>query len=242
MQHSSIVAVILAAGRGRRMNSSIPKPLVKVKNKPILSWIIDSFNKSNIDSVIVVNPNDKDYFKPFETKIPLIYQDHPKGTGHALQQAYDVIDQYDLVFAFVGDSPFVDSKIIDKMYKYHINQSADCTILSAEFSKPFPYARIIRSADSSVIGCVEEKNASLKQRTIKELFCSHYLFNSSIIQKYIMNIEPDSDNQEIYLTDIINILIKNKKKVSVLKVKNWKRLVGLNTKEDVDWIESQDII
>ena len=242
MKRSSAVAVVLAAGRGSRMKVDIPKHLVEVHGKPIISWIVDDFQSSSVDVALVINPSEEHHFKCFQDRAEFVYQASPRGTGDALMQALHIVKQYELVYVFVGDSPFVGSDTIKRMHTLHAKDSADCTILSSDFRMSFPYARILRSDNSRVIGCVEEKNASLEQLAIKELFCSHYLFRSSIIEQYIMNIDLDPDNKEIYLTDIINILIRNKKRVSVLKVKNWKRLVGLNTKEDVDWIESQGIV
>tara|TARA_A100001011_G_scaffold400793_1_gene518935 strand:+ start:2519 stop:3247 length:729 start_codon:yes stop_codon:yes gene_type:complete len=241
LKTNNVLAVVLAAGRGSRMKVDIPKQLVEVRMRPILTWIVDDFKSNSIDVALVINPDEENHFKDFKDIAHFVYQAVPKGTGHALIQALEIIKQYELVYVFVGDSPFVGQSTIKKMLEAHIKDSADCTIVSSDFKKSFPYARVLRSDNGRVLGCIEEKNANTFQKNIKELFCSHYLFNSSIIQKYIFKIDPDSDNQEIYLTDIINLLVQDRKKISVLKVDNWRRLVGLNTKEDVDWIESQDL-
>ena len=80
-----------------------------------------------------------------------------------------------------------------------------------------------------------------KGKKIKELFCSHYIFNSDILENYLNKLIPNSKNQEVYLTDIINELIQDKKDINSIVVNDWVRLVGLNTKEDIEWIESQKI-
>ena len=112
-------------------------------------------------------------------------------------------------------------------------------ILSSIFKdKKFPYARIIRKKNS-IVKIVEEKDASRKELIEQELFCSHYLFKSSILLDYMKYLKPNIKTGEIYLTDILNVLLENNKKINSLIIDDWKRLVGLNTKEDILWIESQ---
>ncbi len=241
MNQKNNLAIILAAGKGSRMKTSIPKPLNKVYGKPILGWIINSFKKCNIDITVIINQKCKSHFKIYENDISFIFQNNPLGTGHAVMQAKDLIKNYKNIFVFVGDSPFIDQSIIKKMFKLHYKKKCDCTILSSNFKKKFPYARIIKE-NNQIKKVVEEKNATKKELLIKELFASHYLFNSKILTKYINEIKPNPISGEIYLTDILNILIKENKEINVIKINNWKKLVGLNTKEDIKWIESQKII
>tara|TARA_Y100000590_G_scaffold452982_1_gene597136 strand:- start:1470 stop:2195 length:726 start_codon:yes stop_codon:yes gene_type:complete len=239
---NKVLALILAAGKGSRMKSNIPKPLNHIYNKPMISWIIDSFKNNNIDISIIINPLHKKYFTNYSKEVSFIYQYNPLGTGHAVIQAKEHILKYDYTFIFVGDSPFVNSNIISRMYNSHINNNSDCTILSSLFrEKKFPYARIIRD-EKKIMRFVEEKDASKSDLKIDELFCSHYLFKSNILIEFLDYLKPHKDNNEIYLTDILNQLILNKKNIHSINIQNWKRLVGLNTIEDIKWLESQKII
>lgn len=241
MNQNKALALILAAGKGTRMKSKIPKPLNLVYNKPIVSWIINFFKKENIDVGLIINPKDKEYFKDYKNSVDFIYQENPKGTGHAVIQAKKNILNYDHAFVFVGDSPFVDNKIISKMYTSHLMNNSDCTILSSIFSKKkFPYARIIRE-NNTITKFVEEKDANNLELKINELFCSHYLFKSKILLEFLDYLNPHKKNNELYLTDILNHLILHKKNINSIIIKDWKRLIGLNTREDIYWIESQKI-
>jgi len=87
MNQNKALALILAAGKGTRMKSKIPKPLNLVYNKPIVSWIINFFKKENIDVGLIINPKDKEYFKDYKNSVNFIYQENPNGTGHAVIQA-----------------------------------------------------------------------------------------------------------------------------------------------------------
>ena len=243
MAQSNSLAIILAAGKGTRMNAKLPKPLVKVNSRPIVSWLIDDFKHNNIDVAIVINPLDKQFFNRYEGKAKLIFQKNQRGTGHAVMQASNLIKHYKYVYVFVGDSPFVGSANILLMSNRHIKDDSDMTILSSIFNeKKFPYARIIRNDQGNITGCIEEIDATDEQKNIKELFCSHYIFKTKILQEYLNRLNPNPKTEEIYFTDIINELILDKKNISSLIVDDWKRLVGLNTKEELKWIESQKLI
>tara|TARA_B100001175_G_scaffold314008_1_gene322571 strand:+ start:268 stop:996 length:729 start_codon:yes stop_codon:yes gene_type:complete len=241
MNHNKVLALILAAGRGTRMKSEIPKPLNLVYNRPIISWIINSFKKENIDIGLIINPKDRNHFEDYKNQVNFIYQNHPRGTGHAVIQAKKTIIKYNRTFVFVGDSPFVSNDIISKMYNSHLQNKSYCTILSSNFiEKKFPYARIIRK-NESIIKVIEQKDATNLELQIDELFCSHYLFESRVLLDYLNYLKPHENNKEIYLTDILNHIISNKKNINSIIIKDWKCLVGLNTKKDIAWIESQKI-
>jgi len=242
MNLNKTLVLILAAGRGSRMKTSIPKPLNLVYERPIISWIIDSFKENNIDIALIINPSDNKYFYSYRNDVEFIYQSSPLGTGHAVKQAINLIPKYNHIFIFVGDSPFVSKKIISRMYDSHQINKSDCTILSSLFlEKKFPYSRIVRNG-KSIIKIVEEKDANKMELKIKELFCSHYLFESKILLEFINYLIPHNNNNEVYLTDILNELLLRGKNINSIIIKDWKRLVGLNTKEDIAWIESQNII
>lgn len=241
-QNSNILAIILAAGKGTRMKRKMPKPLVNVNGKPIISWIIDSFIRWGIDIALVINPEHEILFQPYKKYVKIIHQKDQLGTAHAVIQAYDTIEGYDNSFVFVGDSPFVGYKLIRRMLDEHSQKGSDLTILSSVFEeRSFPYARIVRDDKDNINKVVEEVDASDKEFLINELFCSHYLFKSEILREYLPLIKKNINTREINLTEIINKLILNDKIINVISVDDWNRLVGLNTFEDIKWAESQKI-
>ncbi|MAV64764.1 MAG: hypothetical protein CBC84_002130 [Pelagibacteraceae bacterium TMED124] len=236
------LSIILAAGRGSRMNVSKPKPLTEIYGKPILSFIQEGFIKNKIDNCIVINPKDKDFFKMYEKQCVFVYQDRPKGTGDAVIQAYDLIKMYDYTYVFVGDSPFIDSILIKRMLTECKKGNCDSLILTSIFNKKFPYARVIRNKAGNITKITEEIDASKKELLVNELFCSHYLFKSEILIKYLPKLRKNKKNRETYLTCILDKLISDNKKIGSIVVNDWRKLVGLNTKEDVYWAKSQKIL
>ena len=242
MNRKRAIAIILAGGRGTRMKTQLPKPLNLVNDKEIISWIIDAFTENKVDVGVVINPKDKNYFQKYSNKITFIYQNEPKGTGHAVIKSKKIINDYDYTFVFMGDNPFVGNDIIKNMFDNHLRTNSDCTLLSSLFKqKKFPYARIIRE-NGLITKFVEEIDANENELKVNELFCSQYLFKTDILMQFLKFLKPHDIKNEIYFTDILNHMILKNKKINSLIVDDWKRLIGLNTKEEISWIESQKII
>ena len=243
MNQSSSLAIVLAAGKGTRMNQKIPKPLVPISGNPIILWIVKSFADNDIDTAIVINPKDKKFFKSFDKDVKLVFQEKQKGTGHAVLQALELISLYKYTYVFVGDSPFIGADVISDLYTEHIKSNSDVTILTSVFNdKKFPYARIVRNSKTDIIKVVEELSANEKEKQVDELFGSHYLFKSKILIKYLTQLNPNKINGEVYLTDILNEIISDDLNIKSLKITDWRKLVGLNSMEDIEWAESQKIL
>jgi bifunctional N-acetylglucosamine-1-phosphate-uridyltransferase/glucosamine-1-phosphate-acetyltransferase GlmU-like protein len=233
------IAIILAAGKGTRMRSDLPKPLVSFKEKPIVIHIIEAFEKAGISDIqLVVGYEADKVISTIENRANYILQKKQNGTADAVKQAEEVIDWHNQnVFVFVGDAPLITSETIKKLESHHIQSGASCTFLTAIFDVDLPYARVIKNDAGVVIACIEEKNATKEQLKIKELLSSHFIFKGDDLFKYIHQIEPDSKNNEYYLTDIIPIFLSNGLAVETLQVDHYQELVGLNTPEDLQWAE-----
>ena len=229
--------VILAAGDGSRLNSKVPKPLVKINNKTIIQHILDTFLMlNNIDPIIIVKKNSP-IINSLDQKCKFVIQDSPNGTGHAIKCAIDIIKDYDQTFISVGDSPLISHKSLKKMNKNHIENNMDCSFLSADFPQQYPYARIIRDKNQTINKCVEPRDASHKEKQVNEKLSSHYLIKSKIIFDYIGLIKSNPITKEEYLTDIINILISYNKRVHGYKISNYMELIGVNTPQDLSKVE-----
>lgn len=233
------IGLIMAAGKGTRMKSDLPKPVVRLKNKPLSQYIIEAFHNAGVKQVALVVGYKADIVKQTLGN-GNIYIDQPeqKGTGHAVMQTKDKINWKDKdLFIFVGDSPLITSSTIKRLFEHHKYTNADCTFLSADFEIYLPYGRVIRDKKGKLIKCVEEKNANSEELKIRELLSSHFIFKANNLYKYLFEIKPDPDNGEYYFTDILEIFINNDLKVEILKIDSYEELVGLNTPEDLAWAE-----
>jgi bifunctional N-acetylglucosamine-1-phosphate-uridyltransferase/glucosamine-1-phosphate-acetyltransferase GlmU-like protein len=153
-------------------------------------------------------------------------------------QAKDVIEwRGKNVLVFVGDSPLIKARTIRKLLDHHIKTKADCTFLTSDFKMDLPYGRVVRDAKGNLLKCVEEKNANEEELKIRELLSSHFVFKGDSLFKFIHDLKPDPDNNEYYLTEILEIFIKNGLQVETLIIDNYEELVGLNSPEDLAWAE-----
>jgi bifunctional N-acetylglucosamine-1-phosphate-uridyltransferase/glucosamine-1-phosphate-acetyltransferase GlmU-like protein len=233
------IAIILAAGKGTRMRSHLPKPIVPFKGKPIVSYLIDGFMHAGVEDIYLIVGYGADQVREeIGEEVHYVYQMEQKGTAHAvLQMLYTEAWKDTNVFVFVGDSPLIQSSTIKRLEKHHRDSQASCTFLTADFPINFPYARVMKNASGQLIGCVEEKNALHDQLQITELLTSHFIFNGNDLFDHLTEIKADADNQEYYLTDIIQLFLNKKMIVETLKIDSYKELVGLNTPEDIQWAE-----
>ncbi len=226
-------AIILAAGDGSRLKSKIPKPLVEINNTSIIQRIVDTFSRFDSIDIIIIIKKDSPIIDSVSQKCKFVIQDSPNGTGHAIKCAIDIIKEYDQVFISVGDSPLISFESLKKMNHAHINNNIDCSFLTADFPKRYPYAVIVRDENYKINKCVEIRDANDIEKQINEKLSSHYLIKSKAVVDYINFIKPNIITEEEYLTDIINILIDNNKNIYGHKVSNYMELIGVNTPEDL---------
>jgi bifunctional N-acetylglucosamine-1-phosphate-uridyltransferase/glucosamine-1-phosphate-acetyltransferase GlmU-like protein len=234
------IAIILAAGKGTRMRSELPKPIVPFHGEPIVLHLINSFKQAGVkDICLIIGYGGDEVRQTIGNGVQYVYQKEQKGTAHAVEQTrYARNWQDENVFVFVGDSPLISADTISRLESHHQETNASCTFLTAHFPVKLPYARVIKNEKGEVLACVEEKNATAEQLLIDELLSSHFIFKSKDLFLYLDKIKPDKDNQELYLTDIIGIFLKEKMKVETLSIANYQELVGLNTPEDIQWAEA----
>ena len=161
-------AVILADGDASRLKANTPKPLVKINNKSIIEYIVDTFLKfENIQIIVVVKKNSP-IIDLLGDKCEFVFQENPRGTGHAVKCTLDYIKQYDHTFISVGDSPLISYKTLKKMTDNHLLNNIDCSFLTANFPQSYPYASIIRDENMKVAKCIEQQDANDDEKKVLE--------------------------------------------------------------------------
>jgi bifunctional N-acetylglucosamine-1-phosphate-uridyltransferase/glucosamine-1-phosphate-acetyltransferase GlmU-like protein len=233
------IALILAAGKGTRMRSELPKPLVPFYGTPIVGLIIKAFRDAGIQDVnLVVGHGAEQVRQTIGSGVGYVLQTQQNGTAHAVLQAREVLEwKGKNIFVFVGDSPLISAATIEALGVYHEQANAACTFLTADFDLKLPYARVVKDASGKLLACVEELDATEEQKQLTELLSSHFIFKADILFEYLPKIKPHPRNGEYYLTDIIGLLLEEGLKVETLKIKDYRQLVGLNTPEEVAWAE-----
>jgi bifunctional UDP-N-acetylglucosamine pyrophosphorylase/glucosamine-1-phosphate N-acetyltransferase len=228
-----IRAVILAAGKSKRMKSRLSKVLHKILGKEIINFQVDSMVDSGIaenDIIIVCGENLQAVQRVVNRDVRYCIQKEQLGTAHALLSAREYIKDFsgDLLVA-VGDNPYITAKELKKLTAYHRQKKSTCTFISALFPhRPPPYGRIIRDSNGDVIDVVEEIDATLEQLKIREVNSSIYMFDNNIVYPLLDEIDNQNEKGEYYLTDIIKILKKHRQHIHAVTTDDHFVCIGIN--------------
>ena len=238
-----IGAIILAAGRGKRMKSkAVNKVVLCLADKPMILHTVDLLFELKIKKIIVVVGFAKNSVTQIlNGKVSFVEQKKRLGTAHAVSCAVLKIPrEIKNVLVLNGDdSAFYSEQVIKKLIKKHITTNSSFTFLTIKKKDPFGLGRVIRDNSGKVQAVIEEKDATGKQRGIKEVNPGCYVFNVGFLKKYLPKVKKSSVTHEYYLTSLIDIGIKNNEKIDTLAVGEvvWQ---GINTKEELE--KAQNLI
>lgn len=230
-----VKAIVLAAGRGARLKSKIPKVLHKIFDKPILGWVLDSLAEVELEEIIVVCGYKSKDVEAFLHAYPVktVIQEEQLGTGHALLTAAKELEDYEgTVLVINGDSPLVKSETLNSLIEHHQENILDFTILSCSLEKPYGYGRIIRK-DGSVMAIKEERDCSEAERYINEVNAGFYCMEWSTISPGLKRLSNNNAQEEFYLTDLVAWSYTQGHSVAAIEVKNPYEIIGVNTREDL---------
>jgi UDP-N-acetylglucosamine pyrophosphorylase len=228
--------VILAGGKGSRMNSSVPKPLQLVKNTPMLDGIMQAALLSTPDVILVHSDALTPYLDKY-SKSQLALQSESLGTAHAVFCALKKIKKDSFVTIAYADHPFIDNIIIDKMFETIscANYSYSCLIMASIQEQENTYGRIITKGPE-VLEIIEYRNLSQEQKAIKLCNSALMSFAPGILHTFLPEIflEERLLTDEYYLTKIVKILSKSARKVSYIINNDSKYSLGVNTKKELE--------
>jgi bifunctional UDP-N-acetylglucosamine pyrophosphorylase/glucosamine-1-phosphate N-acetyltransferase len=227
--------IILAAGRGTRMNSGIPKVLHKVCGKPVLEYVLD-ITKSlrSLKTYVVVGHGAQKVRDTLGGGVQFVQQDQLRGTAHAVNRCASYLKNYQgTVLVLCGDTPLLSSNTVAAMLRQHHRAKASATVLTATIGCPHGYGRIVRGAQGGIESIREEKDASVAERKIKEINTGVYCFNSKDLFETLKKVKLNSRKKEFYLTDVIELLLADGKDVATLTTRDETAVFGINTREDL---------
>lgn len=231
------VSIILAAGEGSRMKSDRPKVLHRVNNKPLLGHVLSSCKNSGIEKNIVIVGHGKDKVIDEFSKENIIFKEQathegaPYGTGFAVMQGIDEIEDENIVVILCGDTPLIREETVEKLMEYHIREGFDATVLSAILEDVKGYGRILRDENSKqILKIVEEKDASDTEKMIKEVNSGIYCFTGKALKLALGHIDNDNSQNEYYLTDCISILNENNFQTGAYVIEDKTEILGVNSR------------
>ncbi|OOB75520.1 bifunctional N-acetylglucosamine-1-phosphate uridyltransferase/glucosamine-1-phosphate acetyltransferase [Clostridium haemolyticum] len=235
-------AVVLAAGKGKRMKSTLPKVLHKVCGKEMVNQVIDTLRKSDIQDIDLVIGNGAEEVKKATEDRNVMYsiQSEQLGTGHALMCAKDFLEGKDGVVAvFTGDAPLITSKTVKDLIEFHNKGEFKATILTSLVDNPFGYGRIIRDNSGEVEKIVEHKDCTSDELKVNEINSGMYCFDIKELLNNLDKLQNNNSQGEYYLTDIIELLKQKGCKVGAISV-NSDEIIGVNSR--VQLAEAEEIL
>ena len=236
---NKLAIIILAAGKGTRMDSDIPKVLHQINNKSMIEHVISKTNELKPEKLLVVVGYKADQVKVHlkHCKLEYVLQKEQNGTGHAVMQCKQNLNNFEgQTLILSGDVPLIRTNTLIDLYNAHINENAQATILSSKINNPHGYGRILRK-NNCFDSIVEEKDATENQKNINEINAGVYIFNNQVLFKNIHKINNQNNQSEYYLPDIMQIIMKNNGKIFVHQIKNEYEIKGANTIEQLSELE-----
>ena len=240
-ENKSLAVVILAAGKGTRMNDpqGRPKVLVPLNGKAMIDYVLEQAGSLTPRNTILIVGHRKDAVIEHvraqnKTAIEFAEQREQNGTGHAVMQAQEQLRSFDGdVLILSGDVPLLRDTTLRAFQQHHREQSAAVSVLSVSVPDATGYGRIVRDGDDAFLRIVEHKDAGEDERRIDEINSGVYLVDCQDLFSALARISSDNAQGELYLTDIIEILRADGKSVNAWQGPDWREVQGVNTREQL---------
>ena len=229
---SDLVTVILAAGKGTRMKSKLPKVLHKAGGKSMVQHVLDAARSAGAKRNIVVTGLGGEMVREaLGNQAEFVEQKEQLGTGHAVQQTADLLaGENGTVMVLCGDTPLLTGALLKKLYDEHVAAGAKATVLTAIMPDATGYGRIIRLADGSVARIVEHKDATEAERQVQEVNSGIYCFAARELFDSLKQVNNDNAQGEYYLPDVLEILKKQGEKIWAVAADDYESTLGINSR------------
>lgn len=229
---SGLKAVILAAGKGTRMKSVLPKVLHQVGGKPMVQHVLDAAKTAGaLESIAVVGFGAEQVEKVLGTKVRYALQQEQLGTGHAVMQTADILANFEgTVMVLCGDTPLLQGQSLKKLYEEHVATEAAATVFTANMPEPFGYGRVIRDEKGQVVKIVEQKDANSQELLVHEVNTGIYCFKRAALFDALARITCNNKQGEYYLTDVLGIMAENGQKVWAVEAEDYQETLGINSR------------
>ncbi|MFA5840222.1 MAG: sugar phosphate nucleotidyltransferase [Candidatus Margulisiibacteriota bacterium] len=235
-----LAVIILAAGKGTRMKSDLPKVFHEILGEPMLTYVLETVKKLNPVKTYLVVGHKRDLIMNYYKDWPLefVVQDEQLGTGHAVMQVKPYLEDFEgTVLVLAGDVPLLSVKTLQELLKIHHGGKAAATDLTAELPDAGNYGRIVRGEKGEVLRIVEKKDATAEELKIREINSGTFCFDKKALYSALAEVKAENAQQEYYLTDTLEILRRKGLPIFAHKVEDYKEILGINTKEELVEIE-----
>lgn len=227
----NITGVVLAAGKGVRMKSKLPKVMHPVAGKPMVNHVMQAARTAGARRLVMVISPDSglDQKIPAEPGDCFAVQREQLGTGHALMMAEEQARDADIVLVLCGDTPLITTATLVQLIDYHKHEGAYATVLTASLKNPAGYGRIIRDFSGQFVKIVEDKDCTPAEKEIAEINSGMYCFHPLVFES-LRKISPNNAQGEYYLTDALLVLKEMGHKVTAVSAASEEEIYGINNR------------
>ena len=236
MNKKPLIVCILAAGKGARMESEIPKVLHKINGTPMIIQVINTAKKLNPNKIISIVGYKKELVQETvrDYNVECIVQNEQKGTAHAVLQCEQILKKIDgNLLVLSGDVPLITEKTLRNLIEAHFKNDSMGSLISTIIDEPHGYGRIIRDRNQNFTNIVEQKDTNEFENKICEINSGIYIFNIAELFKKIHLINNKNNQNEYYLTDVFNFMKNN---ISVILTDDVNEISGINTVQQLEKI------
>ena len=232
MSSTDISIVILAAGKGTRMNSDLPKVVHKLSNIPLICHVTETAITLKPKKIVAVIGHQAELVIKALDKfdVEFCYQRKQKGTAHAVKQAEEQLSKFKgNTIVLSGDVPLIKANTLKSLIDKHLSTGSEATLITADLDNPSGYGRVIRSETGNLLTIREDKDCNSEEKRITEINAGIYIFNNESLFRMLPEVENKNVQSEYYLPDVLTLIIKRNGKVAIDKTKNITEIQGVNT-------------
>ncbi|TGE34074.1 bifunctional UDP-N-acetylglucosamine diphosphorylase/glucosamine-1-phosphate N-acetyltransferase GlmU [Desulfosporosinus sp. Sb-LF] len=226
----NLVAVIMAAGKGTRMKSKLPKVMHSLAGKPLIEHVLDAVTQVGIKRPLVIVGHGREIIEDsIFGRAEMVVQTEQLGTGHAVMQALPYLEDAQTVLVLSGDQPLLSSETLHALINLHQAQGVSATVLTSYMEQPFGYGRVIKNGDD-LVRIVEEKDATPDERQIREINTGTYCFKGSALKDALTKITPQNAQGEYYLTEVFDVFLNLGEKMLTYCTMDSHEALGVNSR------------
>lgn len=229
---SDLLAVVLAAGKGTRMKSTLPKVLHRIGGKTMVQHVLDAATGAGATrSIVVVGFGGEKVEEALGAQAEYALQAEQLGTGHAVMQISSLLQDFDgTIMVLCGDTPLLRGETLADLVVKHQQSKASATVMTACVTDPTGYGRVIRDDSGQVLKIVEQKDADAQERAVNEINTGIFCFERTALFDALNKIDCNNTQGEYYLTDVIGILANAHAKVQAVQIEDHEETLGINSR------------
>ena len=236
-----IIAVVLAAGKGKRMQSELPKVLQPIAGRPLITYLTDTLNSLGLQQIVlVVGHGRKLVQKLYEgTEIAFAVQHELKGTADAVKSAREYFRKLDGgVLVITGDVPLLRRESLARLIDEHFQRGSAATVLTSIPPDAAGYGRIVRDSGGRVKKIVEQADCTNEEQQIREINTGIFLFDAPALDAALDKVDRNNAQGEYYLTDVVQILLREGKTTGAVLLDDYREALGVNSVEQLQELEA----